>query len=70
MNLFLQFGHGMLEHSRHLIRKWGEGCVIFSPRDMTSEQMKGLSGDILECGGRTLLDPQLFLPRGTHHGMQ
>ena len=70
MNLFLQFGHGMLEHSRHLIRKWGEGCVIFSPRDMTPEQMKGLSGDILECGGRTLLDPQLFLPRGTHHGMQ
>ena len=69
MNLFLQFGHGMMEHCRHLIDNWGNATVILSPRDMTEKQIDCLSGDIRDLGGSTLLDPQFYDPRADHHGL-
>ena len=69
MKFFLQFGYGMLAHSKHLISKWGEGTVILSPRDMTLEQIKALPKDIAKYGGKALFDPQLFAPHCTHHGL-
>lgn len=66
MDLYLQFGHGMMEHCRHLISKWGEGTVILSPRDLKDEQLRTLSKDLLKINGRTLFDPQYYNPRATH----
>jgi len=67
MKLFLQFGHGMMDHSRYLIESWGEGTVILSPRDMTTSQIERLSDDILRRCGKTRLDPQFYDPRRDHH---
>lgn len=68
MDLFLQFGHGMMEHCRHLVRSWGGGTVILSPRDLKREQLEKLSEEICALpGGRVLLDPQFYVPRSDHH---
>lgn len=69
MKFYLQFGHGMMEHCRHLIRKWGNGTVVLSPRDLNREQIETFSQDICDSGGETLLDPQFYDPRGDHHGL-
>ena len=66
MDLYLQFGHGMMEHCRHLISKWGEGTVILSPRDLKDGQLRALSKELLKINGRTLLDPQYYNPRANH----
>jgi hypothetical protein len=66
MDLYLQFGHGMMEHCRHLISKWGEGTVILSPRDLKSEQLASFSKELLKINGKTLFDPQYYNPRADH----
>lgn len=67
MELFLQFGYGMMEHCRQLINSWGSGTVILSPRDLTKEQIKRLGSQITQLGGKTLIDPQFYDPYATHH---
>lgn len=68
MDLHLQFGHGMMEHSRHLVRSWGAGTVILSPRDLERKQLVKLSDDIRSMqGGQVLVDPQFYVPRSDHH---
>ena len=67
MQLFLQFGHGMMTHSKELIKKWGSGTVILSPRDLTSEQIVEFSKEIRKVGGAVCLDPQFYDPRANHH---
>lgn len=66
MELFLQFGHGMMEHSKHLIGKWGGGTVILSPRDLELPQMIKLSGELQKISGNVMLDPQFYLPHADH----
>lgn len=66
MQFALQFGHGMMEHSRFLVGKWGNGSVILSPRDLSAEQVVNLSRDIRARGGYTLVDPQLYVPDSDH----
>jgi hypothetical protein len=67
MELYLQFGHGMMEHCRTLLSSWGGGTVILSPRDLTDGQLKRLGADIAEVpGGESLLDPQFYLPHADH----
>jgi hypothetical protein len=66
MELALQFGYGMMEHARTLVRKWGEGTVILSPRDLNENQLAPLSGAIRSSGGQILLDPQCYV-RDTSH---
>jgi hypothetical protein len=69
MELYLQFGYGMMELCKELIQKWGSGTVILSPRDLKPQQVVKFSTDILSKNGQTLLDPQLYDPRANHHGL-
>lgn len=67
MQLYLQFGYGMMQHCRHLISSWGGGTVVLSPRDMSDRQLRNLSSEITDLdGGRVLLDPQFYLPYADH----
>ncbi len=67
MELYLQFGYGMMQHCRHLISDWGGGTVVLSPRDMSDKQLRTLSSEITDlAGGRVLLDPQFYLPHADH----
>lgn len=67
MELFLQFGYGMMEHCRHLIDGWGGGTAILSPRDLTNDQLNRLSTVLRALpGGNVLLDPQFYLPHADH----
>ena len=67
MEIYLQFGYGMMQHCRHLIVNWGGGTVVLSPRDMSDKQLRTLSSEITDvAGGRVLLDPQFYLPHADH----
>ena len=66
MELYLQFGYGMMEHCRALIAEWGAGTVILSPRDLSREQMVRLSGELREDGGSVMVDPQFYVPDANH----
>ncbi|MDO9365706.1 MAG: hypothetical protein Q7T58_05115 [Methylotenera sp.] len=67
MELYLQFGYGMMEHSRSLIKYWGSGTVILSPRDLNETQLERLSKETIKLGGSVVLDPQLYNPVLTNH---
>ncbi len=67
MQLYLQFGHGMMGICRELLPKMPDAAVILSPRDLTESQIEKLGKDIINSGGETLLDPQLYAPRCDHH---
>lgn len=66
MELYLQFGYGMMEHCRYLIDSWSGGTVITSPRDLTAEQIQRFGSQLVGMGGRILVDPQFYDPRATH----
>ena len=66
MELFLQFGYGMMDHCRTLICEWSGGCVILSPRDLKPAQLLTLASSIRNGGGTVLLDPQFYLPYADH----
>jgi hypothetical protein len=66
MELYLQFGHGMMEHSRHLVDAWGGGSAILSPRDLRPDQLQRMADDLQRRGGKVLLDPQFYLPHADH----
>ncbi len=67
MELNLQFGYGMMEHSRMLVSRWGGGTVILSPRDLSADQLTRLAASINGLpGGAVLLDPQFYLPHADH----
>jgi hypothetical protein len=67
MRLDLQFGWGMMEHSRQLAIEWSGGTVILSPRDLNAKQLQNTAEKITRVpGGSVLLDPQFFLPRADH----
>ena len=67
MELHLQFGYGMMEHCRHLLREWGGGTVVLSPRDLNAVQLQSLAEDVTGIdGGSVLLDPQFYLPHADH----
>jgi hypothetical protein len=67
MELYLQFGYGMMEHCRVLLDSWGGGSVILSPRDLTDDQLVRFGSAIREIpGGDIMLDPQFYLPHSDH----
>jgi hypothetical protein len=66
MELYLQFGWGMMKHCRVLCEEWGGTTVILSPRDLEPQQITRIAEDIEERGGDVLLDPQFYLPRADH----
>ncbi|HWG75507.1 MAG TPA: hypothetical protein VN660_01800 [Steroidobacteraceae bacterium] len=66
MELMLQCGWGMMEHCEVLVRHWGGGTVILSPRDTSAQQMSKLSSKISAASGAVMLDPQLYVPGCRH----
>jgi hypothetical protein len=66
MELFLQFGHGMMTHTNELLNNWGGGGVILSPRDLTTEQLRRMGASIISADGEPLLDPQCFVRDSDH----
>ena len=68
MEMNLQFGFGMMDHSRSLIESWGGGKVILSPRDLTSTQLERLGNTTIRKlnGASVWLDPQFYLPHADH----
>ena len=66
MEMYLQFGHGMMGHTRELLENWGGGGVILSPRDLTSDQLQRIATDIIKRHGEPLLDPQCFAKDADH----
>lgn len=67
MKLYLQFGHGMMGLCRELMPHMPGSAVILSPRDLDEAQIERVGRDIVQAGGTTLLDPQLYAPRCDHH---
>jgi hypothetical protein len=70
MELYLQFGHGMMALTRELLHSWAGGKVILSPRDLEPQQISKFSQDILTLGGEVLLDPQCYARDADHHRLQ
>lgn len=70
MELYLQFGAGMMEHARQLVSAWGGGTVILSPRDLKSEQLVTMSNKLRKLGGVILVDPQFYLPYADHERLR
>lgn len=70
MELYLQLGYGMMSHCNDLIEDWGGGTVILSPRDLKPKQLSKFAKEIKKLKGEVLLDPQVYLPRATHPGLQ
>jgi hypothetical protein len=67
MELYLQFGYGMMEHCRVLVERWGGGTVILSPRDLEDTQLSRISTAVRALpNGSVLLDPQFYLPHADH----
>jgi hypothetical protein len=66
MEFYLQFGYGMMAHSRELVERWGGGTVVLSPRDLSSDQITRLSAELTGLDATVLIDPQLYLPHKVH----
>lgn len=66
MEFNLQFGYGMMAHSRELIERWSGGTVVLSPRDLSADQITRLSSELADLGATVLIDPQLYLPHKVH----
>ena len=67
MRLYLQFGHGMMAHAVELVKEWGSGGVILSPRDLDDGQLKAIGPKVTKVGGDVLVDPQCFVRDADHH---
>jgi hypothetical protein len=61
MKLYLQFGHGMIAHTKELLATWRSGGVVMSPRDSTAEQLVRVAKSALEVDAEPLLDPQCYV---------
>ena len=66
MEMYLQFGHGMMAHTRELLRQWKSGGVILSPRDLTEDQLQRTASEISKMGREVLIDPQCFARDSDH----
>lgn len=67
MELYLQFGWGMMALTEELLRNWGGGTVILSPRDLEPRQILNFSRKVSSLGGEILLDPQCYARDADHH---
>jgi hypothetical protein len=67
MEFYLQFGWGMMGLTEELLRNWGGGKVILSPRDLEPQQVPRFSQKVLSLTGEVLLDPQCYARGADHH---
>lgn len=67
MELYLQFGYGMMDHCRELFGSWGGGTVVLSPRDLKPERLPGFAGELTQISNtHVLVDPQFYVPHSDH----
>ena len=66
MELYIQFGYGMMSMSEELIKKWEGGTIILSPRDLSLDQIERFSNKISNLKGNIVVDPQFYIPRSEH----
>jgi hypothetical protein len=66
MDLYLQFGYGMLQHSQSLAALWHGGSVILSPRDLSPDRIVRAATRLRKAGAAVAIDPQFYLPRADH----
>lgn len=66
MELYLQFGYGMMGHTKELLTRWGDAGVILSPRDLTPEQLAKVAESAVQLRSRVLLDPQCYIREADH----
>jgi hypothetical protein len=66
MELYLQYGYGMKQHTIALLEKWKSGSVILSPRDIAQKSLIKTAKEINKANGKILFDPQLYNPRANH----
>jgi hypothetical protein len=66
MELSLQFGSGMIAHSKQLVEDWGGGGVILSPRDLDESQLITTSNSLLKIKGIPYIDPQCYDRTSSH----
>lgn len=67
MKLYLQFGHGMMDHTVKLLEEWGDGGVILSPRDLEHAQLEKMAKRVHGLNAEVLLDPQCFVRDADHY---
>lgn len=71
MELYLQFGYGMMEHTRHLLTRWGGGTVVLSPRDLDGDRLPTFGAELRSIPNVGLLvDPQFYLPHADHERLR
>lgn len=66
MQLYLQFGFGMMDHTSKLLEAWGGGGVILSPRDLEETQLRRVAAQASKLGAEPLLDPQCYMRDADH----
>lgn len=66
MELYLQFGYGMMAMCSDLLKSWGSGGVILSPRDQSRDQIIRTGNDISALGREALIDPQCYIRSSNH----
>ena len=66
MDLYLQFGWGMIKHTEVLLGEWKSGGVILSPRDLEPRQLQRVVDAATSNGAEPLLDPQCFSRHADH----
>lgn len=69
MDLYLQFGWGMMDHTRELLTQWQGGGVILSPRDLNEKSVRKFGEEIAAAGHSVLLDPQCYQRDQDHKGL-
>jgi len=67
MRLYLQFGHGMMDHTATLLEEWGDGGVLLSPRDLDDAQLSKMAKRLRKISAEVLLDPQCFVRDADHY---
>lgn len=66
MELWLQFGYGMMGHCRDLHADWRDTTIVLSPRDLEPDQLAGFAHELAQAGATVLIDPQFYLPHANH----
>jgi hypothetical protein len=66
MDLFIQFGYGMMDLCKEFQNHFGHVTTILSPRDLDPDQIVSFSSNFHNLGGNILVDPQFYLPRADH----
>lgn len=66
MELYLQYGYGMKLTCLELLKSWGRGTVILSPRDISKVSIQKTGHELANAGASLLFDPQFYLPHADH----